>query len=478
MYSIRAVVRHSINDLSAASSTVATERLGSSRSILSNRAAASTAQHSLASVDFSLNAASSVPTSLLGQGDVDIAVASGSLSVGFGSSVAALDVAGDEEATEEVGQGSKVQDVEPDGKGLGRGGDAGLDGVNGVAASRCGSGRSRAEDDVLDGADGGRDNKISRRCGRGNDGSSSLGGGDRNQVGDERVNHGVGGTEDELGDLHRGQSTLQSHGNLDRERSNGVVGVHESVDEGVDQDKDPDGNGHVANASPHAKHGTSVVVGLESRAVLALSEDDEGVQDFVELAEVEDPAVVGETFVPETAHLVRVGVTSSIEKRRGSISSSGHPLAAGLVEEHRVAQSRSTVDTTQAINSGSDAARAGRAADTALHSTKHTPESPSGVNGEEDVVEDNESLEGSGLADGPWLLVARAVVAVEQLDGDGVCGGNGQRNLGIKSCSEPAGGDIERVHDGQGGISRRNWSWLSERWQIEQVGGWPGGQDV
>lgn len=76
---------------------------------------------------------------------------------------------------------------------------------------------------------------------------------------------------------------------------------HQGVDEGVDQYKLPDGSRHISHASPHAQHGSSVVVGLKSRAELALSEDDESVKNLVELAEVEDPTIESQTLVPHTA---------------------------------------------------------------------------------------------------------------------------------------------------------------------------------
>src|SRR4051794_26958918 len=74
--------------------------------------------HALAAVDFPLDVAGSIPAGLLGQ----VAHLLGGLALELLGGVAALDVAGDEEADKEVGQGGKVQDVEPDGKGLAGGG--------------------------------------------------------------------------------------------------------------------------------------------------------------------------------------------------------------------------------------------------------------------------------------------------------------------------------------------------------------------
>lgn len=81
------------------------------------------------------------------------------------------------------------------------------------------------------------------------------------------------------------------------------------MNERVDENKLPNGSRHVTHASPHAEHGSSVVVGLESRAELALGEDDEGVKNLVELAEIEDPAIVSQSLVPHTATNSSTGET-------------------------------------------------------------------------------------------------------------------------------------------------------------------------
>ena len=53
---------------------------------------------------------------------------------------------------------------------------------------------------------------------------------------------------------------------------------HHGVDARVDEGKHPDGSRHVADTGPHAEHGTSVVVSLQSGAALALHDDDDGVE--------------------------------------------------------------------------------------------------------------------------------------------------------------------------------------------------------
>lgn len=82
---------------------------------------------------------------------------------------------------------------------------------------------------------------------------------------------------------------------------------HKSVNARVDQDKHPDGRAHVAHACPHAHHCAGMVVGLKGGAALALHEDDHGVDNFVEFAEVEEPAPEGEAFIPESTKVCAVG---------------------------------------------------------------------------------------------------------------------------------------------------------------------------
>lgn len=165
-------------------------------------------------INLTLHLLGSLPPCLLSHGDV----VDGLSVLGLLSSVAAARVALDEERDEEIGERSKVEDVEPDGKGGVVAGDAGnkalaIGGLGGVDAS------SIAKDkDLL---------AVNNSAGGLDSGSSLLGVGDNNgnSVGDEGVNDGVGGTEKELGNLHAGKGTLNGGRNADIEGSNGVVGV-------------------------------------------------------------------------------------------------------------------------------------------------------------------------------------------------------------------------------------------------------------
>ena len=60
----------------------------------------------------------------------------------------------------------------------------------------------------------------------------------------------------------------------------------------IDAGEHPDGWGHVSDASPHGKHGPSMVICLEERGLFALGKNDGSVKDLVELGEVEDPTII------------------------------------------------------------------------------------------------------------------------------------------------------------------------------------------
>lgn len=207
------------------------------------------------------------------------------------------------------------------------------------------------------------------------------------------------------------------------------------MDKRVDEDKDPNGSRHVTNASPHAHHGTSMVVGLESGAGLALGQDDKGIEDLVELAEVEDPTVVRQTLGPHTT----TG-THGVGRSRSEASVD----AVGLVVVQRVGHTGFTVEMAESVGRGSDAVRAKGVRETPLQTVEHAPAGPGGVDGEEDIVENDEVAEYPRLADSPGLLVVGEVVAIGQLDSDGVGESDANGHASVEGSAEDALGDVER----------------------------------
>lgn len=213
---------------------------------------------------------------------------------------------------------------------------------------------------------------------------------------------------------------------------------HHGVDARVDKDKHPNGRGHVAHTGPHAHHGTGVVVGLERGAQLALGQNDESIEDLVELAEVEDPPVESQTLVPDAAH---VGAAGSAIACQSDVARVRSPAALVRVVEDGVSKACRTVETGHAVDEAVDALRRSRVDHTTVHDADHTVERPSRVDGQEYIVGDDESVEETSLADGPWLLAIGCVVNVEELCSDGVDGGNSQWYFRIE------GGLVEMIGD-------------------------------
>lgn len=84
------------------------------------------------------------------------------------------------------------------------------------------------------------------------------------------------------------------------EGSDGRVNYHKCVDQRVENTEEPDGRGHETNSSPHANHSTSVMVRLQKAALLSFGNDNGGINNFIELAQVEQPSVECKTLLPHS----------------------------------------------------------------------------------------------------------------------------------------------------------------------------------
>lgn len=195
-----------------------------------------------------------------------------------------------------------------------------------------------------------------------------------------------------------------------------------------------------------------MVVGLEGRAELALGEDDEGVDDLVELAEVEDPAVKGKTLVPEAAGVELAG--SAVRGKNG-VGGVRDPAVGGLVEESSITETGGAIETANGLDEAREAGGTHGVHHGAAQSTEHAVESPCRVDSEEDVVGNDEPLEGSSLADGPGLLARRDVVLVEELGRDGVGDSDGDGHGRVEHGLVDIVGNV----DGrcEGGRARGRW---------------------
>ena len=207
------------------------------------------------------------------------------------------------------------------------------------------------------------------------------------------------------------------------------------MDEAVDEDKHPDGRAHVAHTSPHAQHSASMVVGLQSRAALALCDNDEGVQNLVELAEVEDPTPEGQPFVPQSSNVgrVRVAVRAHVDERvLGLPDVDGRVVGSSVTEPSRAVDLAHRVcDTCEAV--GVVEARPG-----VSESSVHGDEGSEAVDREDNIVEDNEGLEEGLACNPPRLVVTLTVHGIEGEDGEDVSGSEEEWHLGAhREVEEP-----------------------------------------
>lgn len=99
-----------------------------------------------------------------------------------------------------------------------------------------------------------------------------------------------GATNNKLGDLHPSQGSLERIRDPYLQARQREIKVHQRVNKGVEDDKDPDRRRLEPDTAPHAHHGARVVVALQKRRWPALQQDDRRVQHFVELRQVEPEA--------------------------------------------------------------------------------------------------------------------------------------------------------------------------------------------
>jgi hypothetical protein len=293
---------------------------------------------------------------------------------------------------------------------------------------------------------GSRGNSRSGAGGDRRDGGKNLvRSGDRDIVLNEQVDCSVACTPDELCNLDGGEGTLDALGNPDIKSRESEVGVlfqslafllnrykrigksyHQCVDEAVDEDEHPDGRAHVAHTSPHAQHSACVVVCLQSCAALALCDNDKGVQDLVELAEVEDPTPKGQSFVPQSSNVgrVRVTVRSHVDERV-----LGLPDVNGGVVCCSITKTSGSVDLAHRVGDTCKAVWVVETGPGVLEGSEHGDEGSEAVDGEYHIVEDNEGLEEGLACDPPRLVVTLTVHSVEGKDGENVGGSEEEWHL-------------------------------------------------
>lgn len=124
------------------------------------------------------------------------------------------------------------------------------------------------------------------------------------------------------------------------------------------------------------------MVSLERGTALSLRKDNSRINDLVELGQVEEVSVERKTLIPHPATLE----TRDRRPRRGG----------GRVGDC-VFGARGAVHLAQRVDDADETVGAVDGRDGAGEAGVHADEGPGGVDGEEDVMEDDEPAEGGGL---------------------------------------------------------------------------------
>jgi len=153
-----------------------------------------------------------------------------------------------------------------------------------------------------------------------------------------------------------------------------------------------------------------MVVSLQSRAPLPLGRDDKGVQELVELAEIEQPAPEGETLVPHAANIggVRSSVWQQVDDGVLDLPGSG-----GRVEGDGVTQTARTVYLAERVGHTGQSVGVVEAGPDTIRSPRQGSKGDGRVEGQEDVVQHDKDLEGASLCNPPRFVSIANIVRVD-----------------------------------------------------------------
>ena len=183
-----------------------------------------------------------------------------------------------------------------------------------------------------------------------------------------------------------------------------------------------------------------MVVRLQGRTLLPLGQDNRRVKHLVELGQVEDPTQIRQALVPQTASIcgIRQISLSQLEVRIGD----DPPITCGIVQRG-IAVTPGPIDLAQGVRDPGQAVGITAIRPRVAEGPEHGGEGPGGVDGEEDIVQDDEELEHAGLAEGVGLVGATFVDAIDEDDGEGVETGDGDGNTHVEELGVEVAGDVE-----------------------------------
>jgi hypothetical protein len=188
-----------------------------------------------------------------------------------------------------------------------------------------------------------------------------------------------------------------------------------------------------------------MVVLLQGGAALALDEDNDRVEDFVELREVEPPAPEGQALVPDAAN---VGLVWQARRRVDqNVRVLAGPAVGGRIVRDGVAEAARAVDLAERVDGAHDRVGVAVVREGVLQCEHHGHAGDGRVHGQEDIVKDDEGKERTRLGDAPRLVLVLAVVPVQVRHHDGVHSRNAQRHLVAQRALKDVLGDVERVRE-------------------------------
>ena len=193
----------------------------------------------------------------------------------------------------------------------------------------------------------------------------------------------------------------------------GSIAYHHSMYTRINKHKHPNRRTHIPDASPHTQHRTSMMIRLQRGAPLALCNDNHSIDDLIEFAHVEAPSPKGQPFIPQPAHVRRVGVAiiSHLDRRVLHL-----PDIDRRVESRRVAEPTRTVQFAQRIRHLRPKMLHTPIRQSLGDRAEHGDEGREAVEREQDIVGEEEVFKRLLLADLPCLVVSAAVVGVEVED--------------------------------------------------------------
>lgn len=147
------------------------------------------------------------------------------------------------------------------------------------------------------------------------------------------------------------------------------------------------------------------------------------------------------------------------------------PAGCATVEDSGVTQSAGTMKLTERIRYTSESVGVDIEPGPCVGKrTKHGSEGDSRVDGQEDIVEDDEELERASRTDPPWLPASASVKLVDQGDRHNVASSNGKWDFHSERIVEGVIVDWERAPEASLFGRRRERRRVTVRWELEE--GW------